>query len=145
MENLIGEKIKEKKPKKAQDLNVYEVDDEYVWFFVAKSHGAARYAYCMEMGIMFYEAFDAKISVVPCLKKYIKEEHSGHQVNPFEDEYWTRALYAEGGYFTNGSCESNDCELTIQEMLDKECRHSDGTKCEEWDDEMIWINFPKKK
>lgn len=80
------------------------------------------------------------------MQKYIDGNSSGYNVDLFSDEYWLKALYAEGGSFTNGNCESdNDDELSLSEMLDRECRHRDGTKCEYWDDERIWINIPKNE
>lgn len=131
-------------------LNVYEVIDEdegFCYFFVARSAGGARYAYCQEIGLLFEEAFGVKFRMVPSLKKYIQGEDYGYQINPWENEYWMRAVYAEGGSFTNGACESDGSDdiLTIEEIRDRECRHNDGTKCDGWDEESIWINLPPKK
>ena len=150
MENLFGEKLKAPKQKVERTPRVYYVrDEEYCYFFVAKTPGEARYAYVNETGMVsFEETFypDFTIKRVPELDKHIVPRGSGYQINPFEEEYWMKALYAEGGSFENGCCEGPvDKILSVEEMLARECRHEGGKKCEYWDDESIYINLPPKK
>jgi len=143
--------------KKEKPQKVYSLRDTYegfIYFVVARTPGGVRAFYTDECGITFEETFssDIEISRVPKLDKYIgiekgREDWSYYQINPFEDEEWMRALYAEGGHFEYRYCdkigdEYDDKVLAIEELIDRECRHADGSKCETWDDESVCIVLP---
>lgn len=154
--NLFGEKVEKLKVKILKPWKVYYIhDDEFVWFFVSRTPGGARYAYCNEVGLDFSETFYSEFIIerVPFLDKYIEKDRKyayAHQINPYEDEFWTRAFYAEGGSFTNSSCAVNeDKVLTVEEMVKRECLHKkegsdDVYDCQGWDDESVYINSPAK-
>lgn len=147
MKNLLGETVKVKKKKEEKPLKVYYIkDEEYAYFFIARTPGGARYGYANEMGVCFEETFYSGFTIqrVPRLDKYIKSEHDGANINPWEDEYWTRAIYAEVGSFVNPYCEiGNNKTLTLEMMLKRECFHEGKESCS-WDDESVYIELPPK-
>lgn len=115
------------------DKNDYE---NYCSFFVAKSHAQAKYLFAQEHSLDFKEELgENSVKIYRCFDKYIRDGEI--IVEMFEDEYWIKALYLEGGYleFPN---ENDDYGERVQQNLESSIRYAGKF------DENCCIVLPKK-
>lgn len=136
MKNLFGEEVEEpkiiegKKPKKVKpvytiaDYDIYRIqDEEYSYLVCARSRGQARSIYLRINDLSDWDFVDVKISInkLGKFKQFIREEDLNRDCNPWEDNYWTKAVYKAGGSFYIYSDEEDDKYLSLEEFekLDK--------------------------